>query len=93
MPVAARRKPICEPDSVLETLRSRSNLEKSTGYAPFFHAWMAELPRLCSGASCWALVLTCNMQSLGRPRNAGEPMAEWTEDLDKDWLAAVCRTD
>ena len=93
MPVAARRKPVCEPDSVLETLRSRSNLEKSTGYAPFFHAWMAELPRLCSGASCWALVLTCNMQSLGRPRNAGEPMAEWTEDLDKDWLAAVYRTD
>jgi len=89
----ARRKAAVESNTVFESLRARSNLDKLTGYSPFFHAWIADLPRLCSGASCWALVMTCLMESLGRPRDKGEPMPEWTGDLDKSWLATVCRTD
>lgn len=90
---SARRKPAPSPDTVLITLRSGTNYDRMSGYAPFFRAWLAELPRLCPGASCWALVMTVASESLGRPRDKGEPMPEWTGDLDRDWLASVCRTD
>jgi hypothetical protein len=33
------------------------------------------------------------MESLGRARDKGEPAPEWTQDLDKHWLAAVCHSD
>jgi hypothetical protein len=93
MPASARRKPACNPDTVSETLRAKSNYAHGTGYAPFYHAFLADLPRLCSGSSCWALVMTALSESLGRARDKGEAAPEWTKDLDKQWLSAVCHTD
>jgi hypothetical protein len=93
MPAVAGRKPTCNPDTVSETLRAKSDYTHGTGYAPFYHAFLADLPRLCSGASCWALVLAVLMESLGRARNKGEAAPEWTKDLDKQWLTTVCHTD
>jgi hypothetical protein len=37
--------------------------------------------------------MTALSESLGRARNKGEAAPEWTKDLDKHWLAAVCHTD
>jgi len=74
-------------------LRARSDYARGAGYAPFYHAFLADLPRLCSGASCWALVMTALMESLGRARDKGEAAPEWTKDLDKQWLSTVCHTD
>jgi len=93
MPAAARRKSACNPDTVSETLRAKSNYAHGTGYAPFYHAFLADLPRLCSGASCWALVMAALTESLGRARDKGEAAPEWTKDLDKQWLSTVCHTD
>jgi len=93
MPASARRKPACNPDTVSETLRAKSNYAHGTGYAPFYHAFLADLPRLCSGASCWALVMVSLAESLGRARDKGEAAPEWTKDLDKQWLSTVCHTD
>ena len=93
MPASARRKPACNPDTVSETLRAKSNYTHGTGYAPFYHAFLADLPRLCSGASCWALVMVALAESLGRARDKGEAAPEWTKDLDKQWLSTVCHTD
>ena len=93
MPASARRKPACNPESVSESLRARSDYARGAGYAPFYHAFLADLPRLCSGASCWALVMTALMESLGRARDKGEAAPEWTKDLDKQWLSTVCHTD
>ena len=93
MPASARRKPACNPDTVFDSLRARSDYQRMTGYVPWFVAWLADLPRLVPGGSCWALIFAVLTESLGRPRDKGEPMPEWTKDLDKDWLAMVCRTD
>ena len=93
MPASARRKPACNPDTVFDSLRARSDYHRMTGYVPWFVAWLADLPRLVPGGSCWALIFAVLTESLGRPRDKGEPMPEWTKDLDKDWLAMVCRTD
>lgn len=93
MPAAARRKSACNSDTVSETLRAKSNYAHGTGYAPFYHAFLADLPRLCSGASCWALVMVALAESLGRARDKGEAAPEWTKDLDKQWLSTVCHTD
>ena len=93
MPASARRKPACNPESVSESLRAKSDYARGAGYAPFYHAFLADLPRLCSGASCWALVMTALMESLGRARDKGEAAPEWTKDLDKQWLSTVCHTD
>ena len=93
MPTSARRKPACNPNTVSESLRAKSDIAHEKGFAPFYHAFLADLPRLCPGGSCWALVMTALSESLGRARNKGEAAPEWTKDLDKHWLAAVCHSD
>ena len=92
MPRSSTKRTI-QPEAIFDSLMASSNYERMTGYTPFFHAWFADLPRLCCGMSCTFLVLLCAKESLGRPRDKGQPMAEWTLDLDKGWLATVCRTD
>lgn len=71
-------KPTCDPDIVFQTIR------KSKRLFPCPYAWLADLPRLCAGASCWALVLTVAARS---------PLGGWTPEFDKEWLTAVCRVD
>jgi hypothetical protein len=66
----------CNPNAVLQTIR------KSKRRIPCLYAWLADLPRLCPGAGCWALVLAAAARS---------GPGGWTPELEKEWLLAVCR--
>lgn len=46
-----------DPESPSERLRVKTNYQKGTGYAPLFHAMIADLPRVSRGASCTHLIL------------------------------------
>jgi hypothetical protein len=46
--------------------------------------WLTEGGRLYSGDTCQRLVLACVITAEG---------TEWTEDVDKSWLATVCQSD
>jgi len=81
------------PNSLAERLRNRTDYATGEGWAPFPHAVWADLPRLSSGAICYAFIGVCNMLSLGRPRKAGQPWQEWTEPISKSDLAELCYCD
>lgn len=81
------------PNSLAEKLRARTDYATGEGWAPFPHAVWADLPRLSSGAICFAFVGVVNMLSLGRPRKSGAPWHEWTEPISKADLAELCYCD
>jgi hypothetical protein len=81
-----------DPESASELLRKQTDYAAQTGYSPLYHAALADLPRLASGCTCYALVLTVNMLSLGRPRSSGkDPHHEWTLPVSVLELAELCR--
>jgi hypothetical protein len=81
------------PDSPAEKLRRRTNYSKGTGWAPFFLALMADLPRLSSGQACDYLILAILTESLGRVKDQDQPHSEWTEGRELEYWASLCRCD
>src|SRR5689334_2344269 len=69
-----------DPDCPSERLRTQTDYEADTGYAPLYHAALADLPRLSSGAVCYAFVLVVNMLSYGRGKQWHEFQADERDD-------------
>lgn len=82
-----------DPGAPSERLRASSDYDAEKGYSPFFHGFLADLPRLTSGGSCTLLVLTLLSKSLGRGAHKGEPRPDWTLALSVEDLAQICRCD
>jgi hypothetical protein len=82
-----------DPRSPAEQMRGQSDYDKQTGYAPFYHAFWADLCRLSSGQSCMALVGLLWGKSAGRGMRKGEARPEWTPSLRVEDLAQICRCD
>lgn len=82
-----------DPQSPSERLRASSDYDAEKGYSPFFHAFLADLPRLTSGGSCTLLILTLLSRSLGRGVAKGKPREDWTLALSVEDLAQICRCD
>ena len=82
-----------DPQSPSERLRASSDYDTEKGYSPFFHAFLADLPRLTSGGSCTLLILTLLSKSLGRSVAKGKPREDWTVALSVEDLAQICRCD
>src|SRR5258708_3274812 len=80
-----------DPGSTPERLRAQSDYAADTGYSPLYHAALADLPRLASGAVCYALVLVVNMLSLGREHKRNEPRHACTLPISALDLAELCR--
>lgn len=79
-------------DSLPEKLRAQTDYERDTGYSPMYHAALADLPRLASGAVCYAFVLVVNMLSLGRQRaKSSDRRHEWTLPISTAELSEYCR--
>ena len=78
--------------SLPEKLRTQTDYERDTGYSPMYHAALADLPRLASGAVCYAFVLVVNMLSYGRQRaRATDRRHEWTLPISVAELSEYCR--
>ena len=81
-----------DPESPAEKLRTQSDLDRDSGYAPLYHAVLADLPRLSSGAVCYAFVLMVNMLSLGRGVDAkSKRRYQSTLPISVADLAELCR--
>src|SRR4051812_30986304 len=77
-----------DPKSPPESLRRLSNFKAGSGYAPFFAAWLADLPRLSSGHVFDMFILSVCVLSLGRPDNPrGKARHEWTKPISLEDLA------
>ena len=57
-----------DPNSPAEKLRSRTNYTKGTGWAPFYLAFMADMPRLASGEKA------CLCSDVGDPHGESRPV-------------------
>lgn len=55
-----------DPKMPAECSRRSSNYEKGTGYAPFFHGFMADWGRISSGHICDMMLMVVLGRSLGR---------------------------
>jgi hypothetical protein len=55
-----------DPKSIAETCRRSTNYEKGTGYAPYFHAFLADWGRISSGHICDMMLMVVLGKSLGR---------------------------
>jgi hypothetical protein len=82
-----------DPGLPSERLRASSDYDTEKGYAPMYHAFLADLPRLTSGGSCTLLVITLLSKSLGRGVAKGKPREDWTLALLVEDLAQICRCD
>lgn len=82
-----------DPQWPSERLRASSDYDTEKGYSPFFHAFLADLPRISSGNSCTLMLLTLWTKSAGRGVQKGQPRAEWTLPLSVVDLAQICRCD
>ena len=81
-----------DPESAGERLRAQTDFEADSGYAPFYHAVLADLPRLASGAVCYAFVLVVNMLSYGRGIDKQTKRRyESTLPISTNELAELCR--
>jgi hypothetical protein len=83
-------------EDLRQRLRQQSEFEAQTGWCQFYHAWRAELPRLCPGLSCRSLIdavsSEINIQA-AKAKKSGKQSSEWSPDLDKPALALECCTD
>jgi hypothetical protein len=82
-----------DPKSPGERTRESSDYDTEKGYAPFFHAFLADWPRLSSGETSCLLFQVVLCKSLGRSVKKGEPRAVKTLPLAVSDLAALCRRD
>lgn len=82
-----------DPGSPSERLRASSDYDSEKGYSPFYHAFMADIPRLTSGGSCTLLILALWGKSAGRGAAKGQPRPEWTLGLSVEDLAQICNCD
>ena len=96
---ATQRRPrqtVNSVEDLRQRLRQQSEFEAQTGWCQFYHAWRAELPRLCPGLSCRSLIdavsSEINIQA-AKAKKSGKQSSEWSPDLDKAALALECCTD
>ena len=82
-----------DPQSPSERTRESSDYDKGVGYGPFFHAFLADWPRLCSGYISAMLLNVVVCKSLGRGVRKGEPRATCTLPIEVDVLARLCGAD
>src|ERR1019366_8291740 len=82
-----------DPQSPGERPRDSSDYDTEKGYAPFFHAFLADWPRLSSGETSCLLFQVVLCKSLGRSVRKGEPRAVKTLPLAVSDLAALCWRD
>src|ERR1035437_5053667 len=82
-----------DPQSPAERLRDSSDYGTEKGYAPLFHSFLADWPRLSSGETSCLLFQVVLCKSLGRSVKKGEPRAVKTLPLAVSDLAALCRRD
>jgi hypothetical protein len=82
-----------DPQSLGERARESSDYDTEKGYAPFFHAFLADWPRLSSGETSCLLFQVVLCKSLGRSVRKGEPRAVKTLPLAVSDLAALCWRD
>jgi len=82
-----------DPGSPSERMRASSDYDRESGYSPFFHSFLADLPRITSGNSCTLLLMTLWAKSAGRGSGKGQARPEWTLALSVADLAQICRCD
>jgi hypothetical protein len=82
-----------DPQSCRERCRASSDYDTEKGYAPFFHAFLADWPRLSSGHVSDILFMVALSRSLGRSVRKGEPRPTCTAPLLVSDLAALCGCD
>jgi hypothetical protein len=82
-----------DPQSPSERMRASSDYETEKGYAPFFHAFMADWPRLSSGEVSCLLFNLVLCKSLGRGTKKGEPRPTKTLPMKVSELAEHCKCD
>ena len=81
-----------DPNSPAEQFRRQTDYEQDTGYAPLYHAVLADLPRLASGAVCYAFVLVVNALSYGRGLDPKTKRRyDTTEPISAAELAEKCQ--
>jgi hypothetical protein len=80
-----------DPSAAAELLRRQTNYDADSGYAPFYAAWLADLPRITSGNVCTLFILTVGVLSLGRPDNPKGKRHSWTKPVTVELLAELCR--
>src|SRR5271157_1588507 len=86
-----------DPQSPSERMRESSDYDADNGagrgYAPFFHAFQADWPRLCSGYISAMLMNAVICKSLGRSVRKGEPRPTCTLPIEVDVWARLCGAD
>jgi len=82
-----------DPQSVRERCRASSDYDTEKGYAPFFHAFLADWGRLSSGHVSDMLFMVSLSKGLGRSVRKGEPRPTCTAPLLVSDLAALCGCD
>jgi hypothetical protein len=82
-----------DPQSLPERLRESSDYDTEKGYAPFFHAFNADWPRLQNGVTSCLLLNIAICKSLGRSVKKGEQRPAKTLPLAVSDLAVYCRCD
>lgn len=82
-----------DPQSPSERMRDSSDYDTGVGYGPFFHAFLADWPRLCSGYISAMLLNVVVCKSLGRSVRKGEPRATCTQPIAVEDLARLCGAD
>ena len=82
-----------DPQSPSERLRASSDYDTEKGYAPLFHAFLADWPRLSSGEVSCLLMNLVLCKSLGRSVKKGEPRPQKTLPLFVSEMAEICRRD
>jgi hypothetical protein len=78
-----------DPGSATERMRPSSDYDAGTGYAPFFHAFLADWSRLSSGHIADIMFMAALSKSLGRSVKKGDPRASRTLPIAKADLAAL----
>jgi hypothetical protein len=82
-----------DPQSLPERLRESSDYDTEKGYAPFFHAFNADWPRLQNGVTSCLLLNIVICKSLGRSVKKGEPRPVKTLPHAVADFAVYCRCD
>jgi hypothetical protein len=82
-----------DPQWPSERLRASSDYDKEKGYAPVYHSFWADIPRLSSGNSCTILLGVIWDLSAGRGMAKGQPRPEWSFSLRVEDWAQICRCD
>lgn len=82
-----------DPQSLGERARESSDYDTEKGYAPFFHAFNADWPRLSSGHVSDVLFMWVLSKSLGRSFKKGEPRPQSTLPFIVEEVASVLLCD